>query len=362
MKQKGEIRPSRCGPYCSPLCRIHASGWPTRVSSRSCGQMLGSIASAYKQVPLSDTAFELDAFLVVHNPLSGQPEIYQQKVLPFGSIASVTAFLRCALAIWHLGSVLPAFIWTSYFDDFLSLCDARASKHVEICTSLLFQVLGWKLSEDKLVPYETCCKVLGVELDMTRSPEGVLSICNTEGRREELRDFIQQVLLEGKLPRAEAERLRGRLQFASNYIFGRRFRNCLKELNEHISRGFTQVAPAMEEAFCTLAHLKDVNKPRLVDTRFFEWVHLYVDAAFEPEKHSGVGGLLLSQHGKPLGFFSEIVTPALASKIQRADHKTIIFELEGLAVAIGLSLFRQQIAGKKIVIFTDNSAILPHKV
>ena len=113
------------------------------------------LASAYKQVPLSDTAFELDAFLVVHNPLSGQPEVYQQKVLPFGSIASVTAFLRCALATWHLGSVLLAFTWTSYFDDFLSLCDARASKHVEICTSLLFQVLEWKLSEDKhkLVPY-----------------------------------------------------------------------------------------------------------------------------------------------------------------------------------------------------------------
>ena len=91
------------------------------------------------------------------------------------------------------------------------------------------------------------------------------------------------------------------------YIFGRS-RNCLKELNEHISRDYSQVT-GMKEAFCTLA--QDVKKPRLADTRF-EWVHLYVDAAFEPEKHSGVGGLRLSQHGKPLGFFSEIVTPAFS--------------------------------------------------
>jgi len=77
-----------------------------------------------------------------------------------------------------------------------------------------------------------------------------------------------------------------------------------------------------------MEHLINANEPRLVDTRFFEWVHLYVDASFEPGKHSGVGGLLLNQHGKCLGFFSEIVTPSLISKIRNVDQKTIIFKLE----------------------------------
>ena len=35
------------------------------------------------------------------------------------------------------------------------------------------------IPEDKLVPYEACCKVLGVELNLTRTPTGVASVCNT---------------------------------------------------------------------------------------------------------------------------------------------------------------------------------------
>ena len=76
------------------------------------------LASAYKQIPLSDSAYESDSYIVIFNPITKKPEVYKQAVLPFGSIASVTAFLRCAMGIWHVGSCLLKFTWTSYFDDF----------------------------------------------------------------------------------------------------------------------------------------------------------------------------------------------------------------------------------------------------
>ena len=60
--------------------------------------------------------------------------------------------------------------------------------------------------------------------------------------------------------------------------------------------------------------------------------------------------MLLDCRGKCLGFFSEVVTPALISEMSRKDQKTIIFELEGLAFATGISLFRQRIAGKRLLI------------
>ena len=66
---------------------------------------------------------------VVYNPGSGLPEIFQQAVLPFGSVASVTAFLRCALEIWHIGSRLLKPMWTSYFDDFLSITTKNLTRH-----------------------------------------------------------------------------------------------------------------------------------------------------------------------------------------------------------------------------------------
>ena len=54
------------------------------------------LSDAYKQVPLSDNAFELDSYLAVYDPSSKDAKIFKQRVLPFGSIASVTAFLRVA--------------------------------------------------------------------------------------------------------------------------------------------------------------------------------------------------------------------------------------------------------------------------
>ena len=76
-----------------------------------------------------------------------------------------------------------------------------------------------------------------------------------------------------------------------------------------------------------------------------------------PEVHSGVGGMLLDCQGKCLGFFSEVVSPELVSAIRREDQKTIIFELEGLAVAIGLPLLQEQVSGKKLIVFSDNQAV-----
>ena len=61
---------------------------------------------AYKQAPLSDEAFHLDSYLAVYDPSCSSAKIFKQRVLPFGSIASVTAFLRVSLALWKVGSTL----------------------------------------------------------------------------------------------------------------------------------------------------------------------------------------------------------------------------------------------------------------
>ena len=314
------------------------------------------LSAAYKQVPLSDAACHLDGYLVVYNPQTQSAEIYRQQVLPFGSIASVTAFLRCSLAIWHIGSTLLHFCWSSYFHDYLNICEQAETKHVDICISLLFQLLGWKLSEEKLVPYDVCCKVLGVELTLTSSPTGHFCLSNTEARRKELTAFLQETLGRGTLNKHEAERLRGRLQFASNQLFGRRFRNVLRDLNVHISRGFKAISPELQHSFEVLLNLLDTNRPRRVDVNFFAWQHMYVDASYGGDGHSGIGGLLLDDPGTCLNFFSEEVPRDVIYSIRRNDQDTIIFELEGLAIAVGLHVFKEQLRGKRLVVFTDNQA------
>ena len=95
------------------------------------------LAAAYKQIPLSDHAYDADSYIVVYNPDTRSPEIYKQAVLPFGSIASFTAFLRCALGIWQVGSNLLKLARTSYFDDFLSITPECLDRHTDLCVSTL---------------------------------------------------------------------------------------------------------------------------------------------------------------------------------------------------------------------------------
>ena len=106
---------------------------------------------------------------MVFCPGTNKAEVFQQKVLPFGSVASVTAFLRVAHGIWKLGSQLLKLMWTSYFDDFFSITDAASARHTDLVVLTMFNLLGWKLSADKLIDYHTACKVLGVEFDFKMS-------------------------------------------------------------------------------------------------------------------------------------------------------------------------------------------------
>ena len=315
------------------------------------------LAAAYKQIPLSDEAYEMDSYIIVYNPDSDRPEVFQQAVLPFGSVASVTAFLRCAMGLWVIGSRLLKLTWASYFDDFLSLTTNGLAKHTDLCISTFFHLMGWDLSTDKLVPYAECCKVLGVELSLTKTPQGTFDVRNTQSRADELILSISEILAAGYLSKSEGEKLRGRLQFASNQLFGRRFRNCLQELNIHLSRGLKALSPNLEAALKLMVNLLNSNAPRTVGVSHTDWFHLYVDASFEPSGYSGVGGLLLDSEGSCRGCFSEVVSKDLLEAMMKPNQKTPIMELEALAIFAGISLFKDLINDARLVVFSDNQSV-----
>ena len=186
------------------------------------------LSDAYKQVPLSDEAFHLDSYLAVIDPSCSSAKIFKQCVLPFGSIASVTAFLRVSLALWKVGSTLLHLLWLVYFDDFLCPARSSESKRVKFCLDSLFSILGRRISKNKLLDSNTLCKVLGVQLDLRQSGDRLCFFTNTEERVEELVNELDGAIRANILPRSEGEKLRGRLQFASSQVFGRKFRRLLK--------------------------------------------------------------------------------------------------------------------------------------
>ena len=103
-------------------------------------------------------------------------------------------------------------MWSSYFDDFLCVSTSEASRHTDMCVSTLFSILGWKVSEQKLLDFSSVCKVLGVTLDLTQSGDRMCWVTNTEERKQELVEEISVVLKRGYIKPKDVERLRGRLQ------------------------------------------------------------------------------------------------------------------------------------------------------
>ena len=239
------------------------------------------LSDAYKQVPLSDEAFELDSYLAVFDPGTSSAKIFKQRVLPFGSVASVTAFLRVSLALWKIGSSLLHLMWSVYFDDFLCLARGSESRHVDFCVSTLFSLLGWKVSEHKLLDFDTICKVLGVQLDLRQSGSGICFVTNTAERVEELVAEIDEAMKSNLLPRRNGEKLRGRLQFASSQMFGRRFRRLLKVLSNHVTAGRQTLSDRTHECLSEIRGLLLKNAPRKVESLQAEVVHIYVDASFD---------------------------------------------------------------------------------
>ena len=183
-------------------------------------------------------------------------------------------------------------MWSAYFDDFLCLARESEAKHVDFCVSSIFSLLGWKVSTHKLPPFASICKVLGVQLDLRQSGDSLCLISNTTERVEELIQDIANILSAGALPRVEGERLRGRLQFASTQVFGRKLKWLLKVLSNHVTAGRKSLSKFTGECL--------VGRSLPHSLTFYT----YVDASFNKADFSGIGGLIIDMQGNYLSFFS----------------------------------------------------------
>ena len=59
---------------------------------------------------------------------------------------------------------------------------------------MMFSILGWRLSSDKLVDFNSVCKVLGVQFDLRMSGVGLSFVTNTEDRISELCERLDEIL------------------------------------------------------------------------------------------------------------------------------------------------------------------------
>lgn len=202
------------------------------------------LSSAYRQVGLNKLGRDV-SYIRVYNPEEGCMVVFQVQVLPFVAIKSVHSFLRLARAIWWLGTVGCNLLWSSFFDDYIVFSPPALARSSELSAIALFKLLGWLFAEDgsrKCKPFDSICEALGVIFDLKDSCNFTCKVTNTASRIEVSLE-IQRILAAGTISQVEAQKLRGRMQFAESQIFGRTGRRCISCLKDFACRGRSRVTP-----------------------------------------------------------------------------------------------------------------------
>ena len=199
--------------------------------------------------------------------------------------------------------------------------------------------------------------MLGVQLDLKQSGDKLCFVTNTEERIQELVSEIDDALSLSVLPRREGEKLRGRLQFASSQLFGRKFRRLLKVLSNHVTQGRKTLSQHTQSCLREIRTLLVSNSPKKIEASQAEVVHIYVDASFDYSDFSGLGGMLVNMSEKVISFFSARVSTITLDDILSKGQKTVIQELEMMAVFAAFRSWKELISSNRVVLFTDSEAV-----
>ncbi|CAE7395842.1 ubiad1 [Symbiodinium pilosum] len=279
---------------------------------------------AYKNLPLSTQAKD-EAFLSVFNPRANKAELFSQKVLPFGARSSVHGFIRTSFGMWRVGLTLLLLHWSIFVDDYIGAEVPPLAKVFELCVETLFRILDWETSADKDQN----------ELDTTEAKAGFVYLRNTSKRKHELIDLISDILSHGLLTSKECQRLRGRIQFASNQVAGKRAGLAYKALSRHLVRGDPRVGDDLQRSLLFLRDNFLEGPPRILCSNMLHLWHMYVDVAC----------------------FSVWACDELRSLISPGSGNPI-FEYECLAILLGLRTWSGLLRGCNVVVFSDNQGAL----
>ena len=252
-------------------------------------------------------------------------------------------------------------MWNCYFDDYIVFERPALARHSDMCVTVLFAVLGWDVAQDKDDSFSELRKVLGLEIDLSEYRLGLVRFQNTESRRSELYEDIKALLTKGTLNPKEGARLRGRMLFAENQLFGRRCLAAMRTLSFHLRTGKPRLATDTSHALEFLMDHFLNGRPREISCALNEVLHVYVDAAYEPGnmKPGGLGGVLVDPKTTNVQqHFSLMLTAAEVCAVTTEGSKNPIFELECLAMLAGVKVWANHLRHKHVILFTDNNGSL----
>lgn len=157
----------------------------------------------------------------------------------------------------------------------------KESKALGACVQFVFKLLGWRFASSgtKAPEFGQCLQALGIVADISSLHLGLVLFDNTQSRKDELVAALEAIISTKRLSKAEALKLRGRLQFSASQIFGRVAKAALAIITNH---AYHSTADAIsDEMVFTLTLRKKfllAGEPRKIKGVTSNVYYIYTDA------------------------------------------------------------------------------------
>ena len=272
---------------------------------------------------------------------------------------SFGSFCRTSGAIWFVGQTLLRIHWSVYFDDYVVVASAEEKSHLDWVLRSNFTLIGWETSDEKDAGFSSVAKALGVEICLDDIRLGLLKVQNTEARKRELASTIETIVSNGGAHAKEFECLRGRLQFAESQVFGRGAAQRMRVVSKAMKlSGFVVLNDSLTEAPLFLKDRVLHGGARLLKACDRTTYHLFTDASYEASQPAGLGGILYSDRGLLLRWFSECANADVLEAINLEGKQGLIYELEACAAVQGVLQLCGSLSDCDLICYCDNEAAL----
>ena len=315
--------------------------------------------AAYKQLHVHPED-RWSSVISLYSPEKQRPQVFAQIVLPFGASASVNAFNRLSRFLWYVGCMDLGLVWTNFFDDFPVLSRKDVSTTSLKSIELMFKLLGWKTAEgDKTASFAELFSALGVSFNISDLSSRKSFVQNTTKRIEAILALIKSFKDKESMTTAEAESLRGRLQFMETGFFGKVGKSVIMSLRTDR----TKCSALSKEDIKSLEAVKSwiINdRPRLISPPSeSKGCLLFTDGACEaldsdlPQTTIGALFINLDNHERMI-FGTKISDDLVRSWIKITNKRQLVTEAEIFAVLFSFRLWFEKFCDKKLIIFVDS--------
>ncbi|CAE7835829.1 unnamed protein product [Symbiodinium sp. CCMP2592] len=178
-------------------------------------------------------------------------------------------------------------------------------------------------------------------------------------RKRELVSTIESIVHQGGVHAKELECLRGRLQFAESQVFGRGAAQRMRAISKAMKlSGFVVLDDSLTEALLFLKDRVLHGEARMIRACDRSTYHLFTDASYEADAPAGLGGILYSDRGLLLRWYSESADPDVLEAINKEGKQGLIYELEACAAVQGVVQLCNSLSDCNLICYCDNEAAL----